>query len=568
MDVALEVYYPEIPSVAELAPARCVYVGSANGRCEVFAWDGAGARQVTDRPQGTVTAAVDPAGERVWWFDDDLAGVGRWRVQPFAGGPDADALPGVPPGRAAGLAAALDGTMAVALAGEESTVVHLTGGDPIALPGARQLVDLTPDGRLLAVAGEPDAPDAVTVLDRAGGTVARLAGPLWAMGFAPAGPTRLLLVAGEAHGYRLLLWTPAGPVPTPFRYDSEVAASWYPDGRRLLVRHDRQARSRLVEAHLDTGVERILPTAPGTVLDAGVQPGGDLHHVWTSGDAPPRLRTGSGLRLPGLPAPGGPARPGRAGELWATGPGGPVHALVARPDRPGPHPAVVLLHGGPHEAARDEYDPLVSLLVSIGCAVLRPNYRGSTGYGPAWRSDFSAGVGLTQLEDLDAVWAEAVRTGVVDPDRAAVAGESWGGYLALLAAGLRPDRWRAVAALAPVADYAAATRAATPAVRALDARLFGGDPDQVPDRYARSSPITYAAAVRAPVLLVAGVADPVCPPDQVRAYAAALPAPPRLVWTGTGHEDRRGAERARLLGDVVTFVGTALGGRQVPAGAR
>ncbi|MFE7875051.1 hypothetical protein ACFUYE_32485, partial [Micromonospora humida] len=74
-------FYPALPVVAEHAPHRAVYVGDADGRCEILAWDRAAgtARQVTDRPAGTVRAALDPAGATIWWFDDDLGGVGTWR---------------------------------------------------------------------------------------------------------------------------------------------------------------------------------------------------------------------------------------------------------------------------------------------------------------------------------------------------------------------------------------------------------------------------------------------------------------------------------------------------------
>jgi acylaminoacyl-peptidase len=85
-----------------------------------------------------------------------------------------------------------------------------------------------------------------------------------------------------------------------------------------------------------------------------------------------------------------------------------VHTLLTLPDSPGPHPAVFLLHGGPYEAALDAYDPLVTVFVSIGFAVARPNYRGSSGYGAAWRDRFDEGVGFTQLRDLAAARAHLV----------------------------------------------------------------------------------------------------------------------------------------------------------------
>ena len=159
------------------------------------------------------------------------------------------------------------------------------------------------------------------------------------------------------------------------------------------------------------------------------------------------------------------------------GPGGPIPALVAVPtDREGPRPAVFLVHGGPFQHARDAYDPLVEVLVSTGCAVVRVNYRGSSGYGAAWRNDFSAGVGLTQLEDLAAVRAHLVAEGVVEDRRTALWGASWGGYLTLLALGRQPELCARDRDESRRRLRRRPCEAATPAVRALDVLLFGGTP--------------------------------------------------------------------------------------------
>jgi dipeptidyl aminopeptidase/acylaminoacyl peptidase len=579
MEVSLRVFFPEPPAFAEAAPTRAVYVGDVDGRCEVFTWDSATrrSRQVTDRPQGTVTAALDPAGQHVWWFDDDLSGVGEWRAQPWDGGPDLPALPGVPAGRAAGLAMGPDGTVAAGFATPGGLSVHLArpGGVPDLVatgPAGSHLVDLA--GGTLALAGEPDGPDAVRLV-RPGGPDLLLSGvdsPLWPVGFDPAGAGTLLLAARRGNTYRLALWT-AGEglrVLGGAGFGTEISPGWYPDGRRALVRQDRYGRSTLHEVDLASGAATLLPTPAGSILSATRQPDGDLHYVWTSTTRPALLRSRTGPRLPGGPEP---HHPGRYGEVWADGPGGPVHALLTLPDRDGPHPAVFWLHGGPYDAARDAYDAAATLFASIGCAVVRPNYRGSTGYGAAWRRAVNAapGVGLAQLEDLAAVQDRLVADGVIRAGQVAVCGESWGGYLALLAAGAQPDRWQAAAGINPVADYPGAFAGTTDRVRALDTALFGGTPEQVPARYHAASPLSYVDAVRAPVLLVAGSADPVCPPDQVRRYAAALAArggAPELHWIDSGHQRLDAAVHAEVLGTVVRFVGTALGGKQAPAGAR
>ncbi|MCC8246721.1 S9 family peptidase [Saccharothrix luteola] len=577
MQIDVQVFFPEVPAFAEFAPDRAVYIGDVDGRCEVFARSAAGARQVTDRPQGTITCAIDPTGARVWWFDDDLGGVGRWRITPFGGGDSEDA--GLPPGRAAGLAMSADGTAAVGV-GHDGLSVYRRSPDGRVdhvgdFDGHTTLVDLSHSGRLAVLARDPEDPVPAVVLDLATGERLPLRLPgrvLWVSGFAPVeGPERLLLTAADDTAYRLAEWTPDGGVRELrwFDSDTEIAPTWYPDGRRVLVRRDRHARSELRELDLERRTDAPVPTPRGSILAAQVQPDGDLHYVWTDATHPPHLRTASGRWSLGGRRNATVA--GVTSEVWVDTPAGPVHALLTAPDSPGPHPTVFLLHGGPHTAARDAYDALVSVFTGIGCTVVRPNYRGSTGYGPAWRNDFSDGPGHTQLLDLAAVREHLVAAGVADEDRTAVVGTSWGGYLALLAAGVQPELWRAVAAVNPIADYVAAYRGATPAVRALDRRIFGGDPDQRPAAYAAASPMSHVASVRAPVLILAGTEDDRCPPDQVAAYVAALEAhgvEHELQWAPSGHEGRTGAVHRQIIGSVVSFVATALGGREIAAPAK
>jgi dipeptidyl aminopeptidase/acylaminoacyl peptidase len=158
------------------------------------------------------------------------------------------------------------------------------------------------------------------------------------------------------------------------------------------------------------------------------------------------------------------------------------------------------------------------------------NYRGSTGYGSAWRDALTGRPGLTELEDVAAVYDALVEEGFLDPSRALISGGSWGGFLTLLALGTQPERWAAGIAEVPVADYLAAYEDEMEGLRAYDRALFGGSPDEVHDVYVRSSPITYAEQVAAPVLVVAGANDPRCPIRQIDNYLA------RLEELGKPHE--------------------------------
>ncbi|MET9294700.1 alpha/beta fold hydrolase [Streptomyces sp. NPDC003077] len=405
----------------------------------------------------------------------------------------------------------------------------------------------------------------------------------------PADGPELLLVRERDDHYLLATWRPTTGLTSHdwCAFDTEITARWDADGRSVLVRQDRHGRSTLHRADLTARTLIPVPTPPGTLLDAATRPGGDLHYLWTATGHPPRLRSTHGTPLPVLPTVADRI-PGTHRDIWTPGPDGPVHTLLSLPDAPrdalpdalldapgdalpegpphaprAPAPAVFLVHGGPADHDRDAYDGVVHSLVASGFAVVRVNYRGSTGYGPRWRRAFGRGVGLTQVEDLASVRADLVARGLIRADAVGLWGTSWGGYLTLLALGTRPGLWQAGVAVKPVADCVAAHRTTTPALRALDERLFGGTPDEVPERYARSSPIHYAAAVRAPLLVAAATHDAKCPPGQVRDYLAALRAAGvrhESLWLDSGHDGYDGGDHVTVLRRAVVFLDRELRG--------
>jgi len=144
-----------------------------------------------------------------------------------------------------------------------------------------------------------------------------------------------------------------------------------------------------------------------------------------------------------------------------------------------------------------------------------------------------------------------------------LAGASWGGFLTLLGLGTYPDRWAAGIAGVPVADYVAAYEDEMEGLKAFDRSLFGGSPEQVPDKYSDSSPLTYVGDVRAPVLILAGENDPRCPIRQIENYVAAL-AQRNLTHEvyryDAGHGSLVDDERVRQMRVELGFAGRVLAG--------
>lgn len=105
-------------------------------------------------------------------------------------------------------------------------------------------------------------------------------------------------------------------------------------------------------------------------------------------------------------------------------------------------PAVVLVHGGPHARDDAEWDWWAQFLASRGYAVIKPNFRGSDGYGPAFRrAGYQQWSGLMQYDVTDAT-KRLITDGTIDPDRICIAGASYGGYAAMIGVIQEPDLYQ------------------------------------------------------------------------------------------------------------------------------
>ncbi|MGW7002236.1 prolyl oligopeptidase family serine peptidase, partial [Streptomyces sp. NPDC054933] len=541
-----------LPEWAQDAPHRSLYVSNATGTYELYAWDReAGTRrQVTDRPNGTTDGTMTPDGGWIWWFSDtDGDEFGVWMRQPFAGGDDEPAAPGLAPSYPAGLALGRDGTAVVGRSlDDEGTSIHVVrpGQEPELIYRHKESAgvgDLSEDGTLLVVehTEHGDAMHAsLRVMTLDGRTVAELddtAGGeqelgLECLGFAPvAGDTRLLVAHQRRSRWEPMIWDIATGQETELAFDlpGDVAAEWFPDGSALLVEHTYQGRSELWRYEFADGASARIPTDPGTISGATARPDGTVEFLWSSAALPPAVRSSTGvtvLEAPGLTAPSSvPAQ-----DVWVEGPGGRIHALVQQPQGDGPFPTLFDIHGGPAWHDSDAFAAAPAAWVDHGFAVVRVNYRGSTGYGREWTDALKHRVGLIELEDIAAVRKWAVESGLADPAKLVLAGGSWGGYLTLLGLGTQPDAWAAGLAAVPVADYLASYEDEMEALKALDRTLFGGSPQEVPERYAASSPLSYVEHVRAPVFISAGMNDPRCPIRQIDNYIE------RLAGLGKVHE--------------------------------
>jgi dipeptidyl aminopeptidase/acylaminoacyl peptidase len=543
------------PSWSSAEPDQLVFISNEGGSTQVWRTDLSTGERVplTSQRVGIEEFVLSPDGlEVAWWSDDSGDGNGGWVATALKDGATRELLTGVGEGWSEGLSW-VDGMVAMAVTDGESYRVYVgpPGGtarllvdsqDPVGLgrewettPGG-----LSTDGALmcLRVAENGDMLHyALRVLDAVTGErVGELMDEgltLRVASWSPVAGDQRVVLTHELDGWdRPAVWQPITgerrnyPVDLPGEVD---VVDWYPDASALLLTHWHEGRSQLHRLDLDTGACTLVHDPQGYVSAAAVRPDGAVWLREESGERAARTRAVDGtpvLAPPGKLLPGVPYR-----SLRFEGPSGePTHMMVAVPDAPPPFPVVMLVHGGPEWADPDAYDPWVAALVEHGVGVGRVNYRGSTGFGVAWRTAIHDGnIGIPEVTDVVAGLGYLIDLGLADPQRTALEGWSWGGYVATLAAGLHPETFAAVIAGIPVCDSVMTHEDCSPSQQAYDRAVMGGAPADVPERYAERSPSTYLDAVRSPMLLIAGEHDSACPIRQVRWYADQLSGRGRTV---------------------------------------
>jgi dipeptidyl aminopeptidase/acylaminoacyl peptidase len=240
---------------------------------------------------------------------------------------------------------------------------------------------------------------------------------------------------------------------------------------------------------------------------------------------------------------------------WRGEDGGAVPGLLWRPDSAalgsGPLPPLLVdVHGGPTGQATASWSPRHQFFLDRGWAVLAPNYRGSTGYGRAYAQALAGGWGQCDVTDTAAGIREAGRARWCDPDRVAVIGGSAGGLTVLLLAARHPEMVRAAVSLYGVTDlFDLADTTHRFESRYLD-RIVGALPRHA-GRYRDRSPVTHAAEITVPVLVLQGSDDKVVPPAQARGMVDAMRAAGTPVEHHEYEREGHGFTRVETITDAL-----------------
>jgi dipeptidyl aminopeptidase/acylaminoacyl peptidase len=214
-----------------------------------------------------------------------------------------------------------------------------------------------------------------------------------------------------------------------------------------------------------------------------------------------------------------PAAPWLEGKTFAasqlvrvkSADGLPIEAYLTLPPAAGKRPLVVLPHGGPVGVADEMlFNPEVQLLASLGYAVLQVNFRGSDGYGKAFREAGYHTHGTLIEDDIDTALTEVLAHYPLDPQRMCVMGSSYGGYSALVSTVRWPQRFRCAVSISGVSDrvlFFTASDGGNSAKGRQDLERVIGNPNTELDRMLATSPLYRYREMQVPVMLVHGGED-------------------------------------------------------------
>jgi dipeptidyl aminopeptidase/acylaminoacyl peptidase len=220
---------------------------------------------------------------------------------------------------------------------------------------------------------------------------------------------------------------------------------------------------------------------------------------------------------------------------------------------------IVYVHGGPTYHSRDALNAQIQFFVRQGFNVLDPNYRGSTGYGMAFREAIiEDGWGGREQEDIRTGIEALLKAEIAQKGEIGITGTSYGGYSSWWAITHFPREL--VAAAAPICgmtDLVVDYETTRPDIRPYSEEMMGGNPAEVPERYFERSPIHFVNQIRGKLLIVQGAQDPNVTPKNVADVVklldtAAIPYEV-LTFEDEGHGISKTHNQRTLLLRLVDF---------------
>jgi dipeptidyl aminopeptidase/acylaminoacyl peptidase len=236
-----------------------------------------------------------------------------------------------------------------------------------------------------------------------------------------------------------------------------------------------------------------------------------------------------------------------------------IPAFFSLPDDPneGDTPVVVDIHGGPESQRRPRFSPVTQYLLDAGYAVFEPNVRGSSGYGKAYTHLDDVEKRMDAVADIEAGVEWLAGRSTVDPDRIAVMGGSYGGFMTLAALTEYPDLFAAGVDIVGIANFVTFLENTGPWRRTLREAEYGSlAADR--DLLESISPIHRADRIDAPLFVLHGVNDPRVPVGEAEQIAErvreqGVPVE-KLLFDDEGHGIAKRENRIEAYSAIARFL--------------
>ncbi|MGK7297099.1 MAG: S9 family peptidase [Candidatus Wenzhouxiangella sp. M2_3B_020] len=241
-----------------------------------------------------------------------------------------------------------------------------------------------------------------------------------------------------------------------------------------------------------------------------------------------------------------------------------IPAFIYRPEGDGPHPVIVSIHGGPEGQARPGFSGTYQLWIDrLGAAVIRPNVRGSAGYGKSYLKLDNGFRREDSVRDIGALLDWIAEQPDLDENRVAVYGGSYGGYMVLASAVHYSERLRAAIDIVGISSFVTFLENTEAYRRDLRRVEYGDERDpEMREHLENISPLNNVEKIDVPMFVVQGQNDPRVPVSEAEQIVTALREQGSPVWymnaLNEGHGFRRKENRDLFQEATILFLETYL----------
>jgi dipeptidyl aminopeptidase/acylaminoacyl peptidase len=575
---------------AKLNPDRGLVCTNKDGIYQLYAWDVETnrLRQATDQPAGVVWGMISSDGNYIYFLKDEGGNeIGHFVRVAFTGGDAEDISPELPPySTFLPSQNRLGNWLGFMANGPDGFKVYVKAGDraPKLFYQSESICfgpSFSADGKIAVIESSERTKNldvSLLAFDTETGQRIR---ELWEEDasmegaiFSPLAGDARLLCTSSASGYeRPLIWNAVTGERIPLQLD-EIPGSifwhaWSDDAEQILFAQLYQAQYQLYryEVRTHTLVKLAHPVGTLGFYSAGYfAPNREIWVIWEDSSHPPRLialdaETGA-LKREVLKAGELPEGKAYQSVTLTSENGETIQGWLSLPDGEGPFPTILETHGGPTSVRSSRFSPEAQCWLDHGFAFFTLNYHGSITFGKAFEKSIWGNLGDLEIQDMAAVYKWLVEKEIAQPDAVLLTGESYGGFLTLQALGRRPELWAGGMAEIAIADWKTMYEDEAESLRGYQRALFGGAPDEVPEATRKSSPITYAEQVKAPILVIQGENDTRTPARQLRVYEEKLKSLGKHIevhWFNAGHGSRAQEQQIEHQEKMLNFAYRVLG---------